>query len=128
MLLPITLLILAGSPASITGDFDHDGRPDVASIHRDGPEAYALSVKRGADPHRPLRLGLGRRAPDSLDLAPADSIQATACGKGLGAHDAPCPRATVAVLKGDLLLTHAEASQAVMKWDGRRFQLKWISD
>jgi len=128
MLAPWLQLVAASLPAPITGDFDHDGRPDVAAIAREGDNAYVLTVKRGAAPDAPARLPLGKGFPEILETASASAAEATACAKGAGPSAAPCPEKTVAIRKGDLLLTSPEASQAVMTWDGRSFRLAWISD
>jgi hypothetical protein len=128
MLAPWLLLVAASLPAPLTGDFDHDGRSDVAAVVRESDTAYVLTVKRGAAPGAPAKLSLGRGFPEILETAQASAVEATACAKGAGAHNAPCPVKTVAIQKGDLLLTSPEASQAVMKWDGQAFRLEWISD
>jgi hypothetical protein len=127
MLAPWLLLVAASLPAPLSGDFDHDGKQDVAAIVRQGDAAYVLSVKRGAAPDAPARIPL-RGLPDILTTAEARNVEATACAKGAGPHDAPCPDKVVTVEKGDLLFGTAEASLAVAQWDGRAFQVTWISD
>lgn len=128
MLAPWFLLVAASIPAPLSGDFDHDGRQDLATVLREGDEAYVLSVKRGGAPDAPTRIRLGKGVPDILMAAEARSVEATACAKGLGPRDAPCPDKVVTVEKGDLLFGSAEASLAVAKWDGRAFRVTWISD
>lgn len=127
MLAPWLLLLAASLPASLSGDFDHDGKRDVATIARQGDAGHVLSIKRGAAPDAPARIPL-RGAPDILAAAEAGRVEATACAKGAGPHDAPCPDKVVTVEKGDLLFGSAEASLAVAKWDGRAFRVTWISD
>lgn len=127
MLAPWLLLLAAGPPAPLSGDFDHDGKRDIATIARQGEAAYVLSVKRGAAPDAPASIPL-RGLPDILTTAEAGSVEATACAKGAGPHDAPCPEKVVTVEKGDLLFGSSEASLAVAKWDGRAFRVTWISD
>ncbi|ADG09398.1 hypothetical protein B7G68_04580 [Caulobacter segnis] len=127
-MLPLILLLATGLPASVSGDFDHDGKPDVAAVQRDGGEAYVLSIKRGGGAETPARIRLGKGFPDILTAAQAKSVEATACAKGAGPRDAPCPDKVVTVEKGDLLFGTAEASLAVAKWDGRAFRVTWISD
>lgn len=128
MLAPWFLLVAASVPAPLSGDFDHDGRPDLAAVVREGDEAYVLSVKRGGAPDAPARIRLGKGFPDILTAAEARRVETTACAKGAGPHDTPCPDKIVTVEKGDLLFGSAEASLAVAKWDGRAFRVTWISD
>ncbi|PHY17274.1 hypothetical protein [Caulobacter sp. BP25] len=129
MLTPWLLLVAASLPAPLAGDFDHDGKPDAAAVVREGDTAYVLTIKRGAAPDAPARIPLRKGYPNIfLTTAEARSVEATACAKGAGPHDEPCPDKVVTVEKGDLLFGSPEASLAVAKWDGRAFRVTWISD
>lgn len=127
-MLLMVLFLLGGFPGPISGDFDHDGRQDVASIELEGRDVYFLNVRRGAAPDSPVRLFLGFSYPDKLTIAPREQSEVTVCAKGLGPGNRPCAPAKVTIRKGDLLLTRSEASQALMIWDGQAFRLEWISD
>ncbi|WP_299008280.1 hypothetical protein [uncultured Caulobacter sp.] len=123
----LVLLVSAILPGPISGDFDHDGKADTARILRAGG-GYILEISRGAAPKAPARIDLGRYAPNYMVPAENSGAVATACGKGAGAKTDPCPRASVQVTRGDLLFGSAEASEAVLIWDGRTFRQDWLSD
>lgn len=124
----LALVVSAILPGPITGDFDHDGKADTARILRAGSGAYVLEISRGAVPTTPVRIDLGPNPPDYMVPAKNGGAVATACGKGAGAKTAPCPRASVRVTRGDLLFGTAEASEAVLIWDGQAFRQDWLSD
>ncbi|PIB96030.1 hypothetical protein [Caulobacter sp. X] len=128
MSLFLALLVSAILPGPISGDFDHDGKTDTARIHRAGDGGYVLEISRGAAPGAPARIDLGRSAPNYMVPAENGGVVATVCGKGLGAKTDPCPRASVQVTRGDLLLGASEASEAVLIWDGQTFRQDWLSD
>lgn len=128
MSLFLALLASAILPGPISGDFDHDGKTDTARILLGGGGPYVLEISRGAAPKTPVRIDLGRYAPDYLVPAENGGKVATACGKGLGAKTDPCPRPSVQVTRGDLLLGASEASEAVLIWDGQTFRQEWLSD
>jgi hypothetical protein len=126
----IALLLAATTAfAPLKGDFDHDGRPDTAQIVRAG-DRYVLRVMRGADPGKPVTVwDLGREKP--LDIFVTTSRAGrfqTACGKGLGSNSDPCPHPWVMVKAGDLAFGTKESSEAVALWNGRRFDVEWLSD
>jgi len=127
-LLLATNLLPTGLPGPISGDFDHDGKVDTATIVREGRDVYVLRVARGAAPGAPVRLSLGLNPPDFMVPAKKGGSVATACGKGVGAKSAPCPRTSVQVTRGDLLLGASEASQSVILWDGQAFRQEWLTD
>jgi len=52
----------------------------------------------------------------------------TACGKGIGSADTPCPERSVTLDRPTLEFGMEEASQAVAIWDGLRFRVVWLSD
>ena len=128
MSLFLALLVSAILPGPISGDFDHDGKADTARIVRADDGAYVLEIARGAASKAPLRIELGRHAPDYMVPAKSGGAVATACAKGAGAPTDPCPRKSVQVTRGDLLVGTAEASESVFVWDGQTFRRDWLSD
>lgn len=128
MSLLLSLLVAAVLPGPINGDFDHDGKADTARIVRAGDGAHVLEIVRGAAPGAPVRIALGRYAPDYMVPAKNGGVVATSCGKGEGAKTEPCPRKSVQVTRGDLLVGTAEASESVLIWDGQTFRRDWLSD
>jgi hypothetical protein len=124
----LALFLSTVLPGPISGDFDHDGKTDTARILRAGGGPYVLEISRGAAPKTPVRIDLGRYAPDYMVPAKNGGKVATACGKGSGPDNAPCPRASVQVTRGDLLFGTSEASEAVLIWDGQTFREDWLSD
>ena len=124
----LLLLVSAILPGPISGDFDHDGKADTARIVRAGEGAHVLEIVRGAAPDAPVRIELGRYAPDYIVPAENSGAVATSCGKGGGANTDPCPRKSVQVTRGDLLVGAAEASESVFIWDGHAFRRDWLSD
>lgn len=129
MLLPLLLLLAASLPGPVQGDFDHDGLIDTARIRSTGSDAHDLEIIRGATPSHPTRVARLRAAPDYLQLNTTheDGV-ATACGKDLGTRRQPCPNPKVDLRKGDLVFGSAESSEAVVLWDGKRFQVQWLTD
>ena len=128
MLAFAVLLLSSSLPGPISGDFDHDGKADTAAIVREGRDVYFLQITRGAAPTAPVRVGLGTNPPNYMVPAKKDGVVPTACGKGAGAKDAPCPHASVQVTRGDLLFGASEASESVLVWDGRTFRREWLTD
>lgn len=127
------LLALAGEapatrlPPAIHGDFDRDGRRDVARvIRRSG--GLLLEVTRASQPTRPLTVYRLRNV-DEFELRRAKrGIVATACSKGLGPRSDPCPRKAVHI-SGDMIeFGYAEGSRALVPWTGSSFDVVWISD
>ena len=126
----IALLLAATAAfAPLTGDFDHDGRQDTAQIVSAGGQ-YVLWVTRGADPRHPVvvwELGKAKPLYPFVSTARAGRFQ-TACGKGLGSDRDPCPRAWVTLKDGDLTFGIEESTEAVALWNGKRFDVEWLSD
>jgi hypothetical protein len=127
----IALMMAAATAfAPLSGDFDHDGRPDEAQIvaHRG---QYVLRVTRGADPGHPVTIwDYGKDRPRSafVDTTRAGRFQ-TACGKGYyGRETGRCSRDWITLRKGDLSFGYQESSDAVAVWNGRRFDVEWMSD
>lgn len=124
----LAMLVSAVLPGPISGDFDHDGKADTARVVRAVDSAYVLEIARGAAPKAPIRIDLGRHAPDYMVPAKNGGAVATSCSKGEGAKTEPCPRKSVQVTRGDLLVGTAEASESVFIWDGQTFRRDWLSD
>lgn len=126
----VAALIMAaavGLPAPIWGDFDHDGRRDRAGVVRSGRGVYSLVVWRGVDPKRPVVVDTMRDvAGFYLAKAPRGRFR-TACGKGYDLGE-PCRYRTVRVTGDVLDFGTAEASEAMAFWNGRRFEVVWMSD
>lgn len=128
MSLFLALLVSAILPGPISGDFDHDGKADTARLVRAASGAHVLEIVRGAAPTAPVRIELGRYTPNYMVPAKNGGVVATSCGKGEGVKTEPCPRKSVQVTRGDLLVGAAEASEAVFIWDGQTFRQDWLSD
>jgi hypothetical protein len=131
----LALLLLAasaaGSPQSVRGDFDRDGKIDVAEIAPGkGQDASPLVIRSGNRAHSFYLVDTFRRA-DLADIYLTKMERgrwATWCGKGGGAQQARCKRRTITV-RGDVLTYGTrEASQAAALWTGRRFEVVWLSD
>jgi hypothetical protein len=126
----VVAAVVAHMPPPVRGDFDHDGRPDVAEIVPFRPGVYHLVIWLGA-PHHPVfvvdTLKQEELAGFFLDKAKPGRWR-TWCGKGGDAGDGPCHRASVR-LRGDTLAYGTkESSEAVAIWTGRRFEAVWLSD
>ncbi len=127
----IALLLAAASAfAPLKGDFDHDGRRDTAQIVSTGGQ-YVLRVTRGADLRHPITIhDYGKAKPTRafVDVSVAGRFK-TACGKGYyGTETGRCSRDWVTLRAGDLSFGHAESSDAVALWNGKRFEVEWLSD
>jgi hypothetical protein len=131
MLLPwMMALALAGAPAPVRGDFDHDGRPDVAELVPDRRGGAALVIRLGRPGHPAFVLAhVARRDLGDLFLARTKPGRwRTWCGKGGGQEGDPCPRRAVRV-RGDVLAFGTrEASETVAIWTGKGFDLVLLSD
>lgn len=117
-------------PHPVRGDFDHDGRPDVAEVVAAPGGQYRLIVRRGAPGH-PVAVIATFAAAELANLY-VDTARPgrwpTWCGKGGGAGNTPCPRKSV-TLKGDTLdFGMTEASESVAIWTGQRFEVVLLSD
>jgi hypothetical protein len=120
---------VAHFPAPIRGDFDHDGKPDVAAVVAGPKGGYRLIVHRGAVGHPVSIVTTFTRneLPDFLTSAKPGRWE-TWCGKGGGNDRDPCPRRFVR-LRGDTLdFGHAESTEFVAIWTGRGFEVVQLSD
>jgi hypothetical protein len=122
--------VIAGAPAPVRGDFDHDGRSDVAQIIASNDGKYRLVVRHG-DVRRSTSViqVFERSALPNLYVGRAKPGRwKTWCGKGGGNEGDPCPRESV-VLHGDTLdFGMSEASESVAIWNGRSFDVVLLSD
>lgn len=128
MVLPVLMAAALALPQPIWGDFDHDGRRDRAGVVRNRGGGYSLVVWRGADPRRPVVVDtMGDIANFYIGKA-ARGRWKTACAKGYDLGPEQCRYMTVRV-KGDVLdFGTEESSEAMAFWNGRRFEVIWISD
>lgn len=121
---------LAVLPAPVRGDFDHDGKPDLAEVVRGPHGTYKLVIQRGAVGH-PTEVLLTFPASELSGFFISKGKPGrwrTWCGKGGGSDDDPCPRKSV-LLRGDTLTFGTEgASESVALWNGKRFKLVLLSD
>jgi hypothetical protein len=121
---------IANLPPPVRGDFDHDGKTDVAEVVAGKDGVYRLVVRR-SDRRRSVALIQefdGRELTNLyLDTARPGRWR-TWCGKGGGSDSDPCPHKTV-MLRGDTLsFGMKEASESIAIWNGRRFEVVLLSD
>jgi hypothetical protein len=127
MILPVLMAAAVGLPPPIRGDFDHDGREDRAGVMR-MRSGYGLMVWRGADPRRPVLVDtIGDVVGFYLTKAPRGRFR-TACAKGYDLGEAQCRYRSVRVTGDVLDFGTREASEAMAFWNGRRFEVVWMSD
>jgi hypothetical protein len=129
MLALILVLAVLALPQTLPGDFDHDGRPDVAKITPASGGGYDLIISRGAK-GRPKAIVRHFSANEARNLY-IDKARPgrwrTWCGKGGGNAAGPCPRKSVR-LHGDTLSFGAEDStEFVVIWTGRKFEVVQVS-
>jgi hypothetical protein len=121
---------LSGLPAPITGDFDFDGRPDLAAFVQTPGGGQEIIIRRGAAGHPSVVVE--RYDPPGvndpfLDTAKSGRFE-TWCGKGGGSDDEPCARTFVDLRGGELMFGNKEASASVVIWTGEAFDAVLISD
>ncbi len=130
----ISAIALAASisalPNPVRGDFDHDGKLDIAEIVHVRPDAFQLVVRFGGK-KRSAAVIESFNTQDLHDFYLAKARPGrwmTWCGKGGGEDGDPCPEIAVR-LRGDTLSFGAvEASESVAIWDGRKFRVVLLSD
>lgn len=115
-------------PPKIRGDFDRDGRVDVAEIVKVEGE-FKVVIHPGRHSGRTVVIDtLGPRGGDFyLDTARAGTWK-TWCGKGGGSDLDPCPRNSVVLKGGELTFGYKEASEFVVIWTGNRYETVLLSD
>ncbi len=130
VLLAIGLLMAAAAapPAPVRGDFDKDGRVDVAEVVVEGMTAR-LVVRPGSG--GPAQTVTTWRTSDLaglyVEMAPPGRSR-TACDKGMGDDNADCSVRLVDPSGDTLAFGSREASMAVAVWNGRGFEVHWLSD
>ena len=128
LIVTFALMAALGAPAALHGDFDHDGKPDTAQIVRGASGERQLVIRRGAEAGPVLVRSLGTSAGDVFLEAAKPGHWPTACAKGLGRDDQPCPRKTIDTRGGELMFGTREASLWVVEWNGRTFESVALSD
>jgi len=121
---------IAHLPSPLRGDFDHDGRKDVASLVPARHGQFQLIISRGATGRPTSVIRTFKReelANLYLDTAKAGRWK-TWCGKGGGDERDPCPQASVLLKGGELTFGTAEASESVVIWNRGRFEVILLSD
>jgi hypothetical protein len=119
---------VAMSPAPVRGDFDHDGKLDLAEVVR-GPEGqYQLVVRRAAEEKAPVAITTFKELANVYVTTQPPGRQKTWCGKGGGPKNAPCPRVEVTLSGDTLAFGTKEASLMVAMWNGRSFDVIALSD
>jgi len=119
---------LQSSLPKVQGDFDRDGKKDVAEIVR-AAGVYRVVIHPGAQPNTSIVVAtLGPRKLDFFfDIARSGEWQ-TWCGKGGGSDNEPCPRTAVTLKGGELTFGVREAFESVVIWTGKRFEVVLLSD
>lgn len=118
----VMLAAAAAALAPVQGDFDQDGRSDVAAV-----VGHQLVVTRGAGgPPVTVAELKDLRALHVGKLAPGE--YATACAKSAGRDADPCPRRSVRLTGDTLGFGTKEASQAAAVWTGAAFEVVWLAD
>lgn len=110
-----------------TIDFDGDGRADRVVVDTDGGLSRLIAYRAGA-PDRGVVIAHVRNTGEFFVRVLPPGIYATACGRGLGPDDAPCPADSVALARPTIGYGTAEASLFAAEWDGRKFAITALSD
>jgi hypothetical protein len=121
---------VAGAPPSVRGDFDRDGKVDVAEFVAAQDGDFRLVIRPG-DRRRPMAVieTVNRAALGDIYLEKAKPGRyRTWCGKGGGGEGDPCPVKAVRLRGAVLSFGKREASQSVVIWNGRRFEVVLLSD
>lgn len=129
MLAIILAAATAALPAPVTGDFDHDGKADVAAVVAVGG-GYDLVVRPGDSARPRVRVTtLNSKTLGGFYLGKAKAgVEATACAKDLGRATDLCAVRSVTLTGDTLQFGTAEASRAVALWADGQFRVVWLSD
>jgi hypothetical protein len=117
-------------PASIRGDFDHDGKSDIAEVVAARNGSYRLVIRPG-DPRQPVAIITtitGAELANFFIAKGRPGLYRTWCGKGGGSDKDPCLRKVVRLRGDTLTFGTEEASESVVLWNGKRFEVVLISD
>ena len=130
MIVAVMASIAVLMPPPVHGDFDHDGRPDVAEVVSTRSGEYQLIVRHG-DEARPVSVVMNLTAKQLANFYVTKAKPGrwkTWCGKGGGSNKDPCPRTHVTLTGDTLDFGTEEASQAVALWTGKAFEVVFLSD
>ena len=120
---------LSGLPAPVSGDFDHDGKADVAAVV-EANGGYDLVVRSGDSARGQIRV-MTLKSTTLSDFylgKAAEGVEATVCAKGLGRATDPCAVKSVTIAGDTLQFGTRESSRAVAVWADDRFQVVWLDD
>ena len=127
-----TLLLLATAtvalPSPISGDFDHDGKRDIAQFVASPKGTLSLVIRRGATGKSMKVVDWFPRNSDVFLSRASRGRFKTWCGKGGGSDNDPCPRENVNLRGGELMFGAREASESVVLWTGTGFEVVLMSD
>jgi len=122
--------VIANAPRPVRGDFDHDGKPDVAEVVPWRKGVYHLIIRRGARGH-PVSV-IDEISQDNLgDLFLAKKLPGrweTWCGIAGDEGGPPCGPKSIRLHGETLAFGTTDASEAVVIWNGRRFEIIWLDD
>jgi hypothetical protein len=121
---------IAQAPPAVRGDFDHDGKADLAKIVHVRGDTYRLVIRRGAQGHSLATIDTlkAEDLPNFFLGKAKPGRWATWCGKGGDDGDGPCRRKFVDLRRDTLSFGTRESSEAVALWTGHRFKVVWLSD
>ncbi len=123
-------VVVAHAPAQVRGDFDHDGKPDVAEFVAGAQGSYWLVVRRGGPGHTVSLIATFTREelPNLYVTTAKPGRWSTWCGKGGGSDTEPCPRKFVQLRGETLDFGMKESTESVAIWNGKRFEVVLLSD
>lgn len=128
----MTPLLLAATvamaPPPVPGDFDRDGRMDVAEVVGGADGAYRLRVRREGEELAYAEIAAFKDLANLYVVLQPPGVERTWCGKGGGAKNAPCDRATVRLQGDTLAFGTKEASRLAAIWNGAGFDIVALSD
>ena len=117
-------------PEAVRGDFDHDGKVDIARFEQSRPGWRRLVIRPG-NKSRPLAVVGEFKEGDLpsmfLTKRKPGKVQ-TWCGKGGDAGDGPCVYKSLKLRGDTLAFGTKESSEAVAYWTGKGFRVVWVSD
>ena len=115
-------------PRPVQGDFDHDGKTDIARIVGTAKSGYSLIVERGANSRQPETVFQTRQLRGLFLDSARPGVYRTACDKKIGPDKVPCPIHHVRLDKRSLVFGYEEASSATIVWRRSRFVVVWLTD